>query len=205
MADLRLCSISDCGKPALTAGYCNAHYLRFWRHGDPLAGRTRNGNPRLFIDTVVRTYEGEDCLIWPYSKNSNGYGQINVGGKPEIVSRIVCEMVNGPPTGEARYAAHSCGKGDLGCVSPLHLSWKTPKGNAEDMVAHGTSPRGAKSASAKLSAENVTQIRSLFGLMSQRAISNSFGVSEQTICDIKKGRIWSHHKPTLPESTASAN
>ncbi len=30
------CSIPDCDNPAIRLGYCNAHYLRFKRHGDPL-------------------------------------------------------------------------------------------------------------------------------------------------------------------------
>lgn len=42
MAD-RICSVADCGNPHLARGFCNVHYLRWKKHGDPLIGaRTRN-------------------------------------------------------------------------------------------------------------------------------------------------------------------
>lgn len=40
------CSIEDCGKPCESRGYCNMHYTRWLRHGDPntvLRERNRNG------------------------------------------------------------------------------------------------------------------------------------------------------------------
>lgn len=192
MADLRLCSISDCGKPVQTAGYCNGHYLRFRRHGDPLAGRIGTGVPRRYLEDVVLSYDGDECLIWPFSNNSNGYGQISKGGRPEIVSRIVCEHVNGQHPPESNHAAHLCGNGRQGCVTPKHLVWKTPLENSADRAIHGTNPRGERNGHAKLTAEDILTIRSLFGVETQRQISRQFAVSEQTICDIKKGRVWSH-------------
>lgn len=37
MAIQSLCSVPGCDKPAKSLGYCNTHYLRFHRLGDPLA------------------------------------------------------------------------------------------------------------------------------------------------------------------------
>lgn len=34
-----MCSIEGCGRPVRQRGWCNRHYLRWQRHGDPLAGR----------------------------------------------------------------------------------------------------------------------------------------------------------------------
>lgn len=34
----RTCSIDDCGKPMLARGWCSAHWTRWKRHGDPMAG-----------------------------------------------------------------------------------------------------------------------------------------------------------------------
>lgn len=31
----RTCSVNGCEKPARTRGWCNAHYLKWYRHGDP--------------------------------------------------------------------------------------------------------------------------------------------------------------------------
>ena len=32
------CAVTDCNKTAITRGYCNPHYQRFYNYGDPLAG-----------------------------------------------------------------------------------------------------------------------------------------------------------------------
>jgi hypothetical protein len=39
MATPRLCSIPDCGKAVFSRGWCCAHWFRWRRHGDPLAGK----------------------------------------------------------------------------------------------------------------------------------------------------------------------
>lgn len=38
MANSRLCSIPDCGKPVRSKGWCNSHYLRHLIHGTPTGG-----------------------------------------------------------------------------------------------------------------------------------------------------------------------
>jgi hypothetical protein len=38
MSQDRTCAIADCESPAYRRSWCNAHYLRWRRHGDPLAG-----------------------------------------------------------------------------------------------------------------------------------------------------------------------
>jgi group I intron endonuclease len=52
------------------------------------------------------------------------------------------------------------------------------------------SNRGENAPLAKLTAENVTEIRRLFGTVSQRAIAKRFGVSEATVSMIKTGKNW---------------
>lgn len=32
------CAVAECGRPAHQKAMCNAHYKRWWRYGDPLAG-----------------------------------------------------------------------------------------------------------------------------------------------------------------------
>ena len=34
------CAVAECTKPVWTRGWCNAHYIRWQRHGDPLGGGT---------------------------------------------------------------------------------------------------------------------------------------------------------------------
>lgn len=167
------------------------HYQRFRNHGDPLGGRTLNGATEEYYRTIVLNYEGDDCLIWPYTRAGAGYGLMHRGGKAIIVSRAVCEEINGPPPTESHQAAHSCGKGHLGCVTKGHLSWKTPIDNQADRLTHGTLPRGERHGQSKLTEADVREIRSLKGKETQRAIAKRFGISRPNVSNIQRGWKWS--------------
>lgn len=188
MAALRLCSIPDCDKPLYGRGWCRAHYKRWTRHGDPLAGGptkirnpgpclidgcdkpakrhgwcyahfgrwkrhgdpeavgkgTPDGMPQIYLHDFVLPYDGDDCLIWPYAKNTSGYGHLYLDGHQVTVSRYACIAVNGEPPTPNHHAAHSCGMGKHGCVNPRHLSWKTPSENCMDKALHGTNRNGGR-------------------------------------------------------------
>jgi len=184
-----ICSIPDCGKAVHRRGLCNAHYKRLLRHGDPLGGGTAWGEPARFLNGAL-AYTGTDCLLWPYGRSSTGAGMIGLDGRMQLVSRIVCAKTHGPPPTPEHHAAHSCGKGDLGCISPTHLDWKTPAENEADKLMHGTMARGERHGAAKLTEANVHEIRSLQGAMTQIEIGEMFGVSAVAIGDIHAGRNW---------------
>lgn len=189
------CSIEGCERNAHRSargirGYCENHYKRFRRHGDPLGGGTSRGEPLRFINEVVLSYSGDDCLIWPYGRNADGRAQCRIDGKQTYVQRYVCKIAHGEPPTPKHESAHSCGKGHLGCVAKSHLSWKTMKENQADRLIHGTSPRGENSGSAKLTEPQVIEIRALRGLEPTRAIAKRYSVSPQTVSAIQTGRKW---------------
>lgn len=133
------CSIDGCGRGVVAKGWCMMHYRRNYKHGDPTARVTpANGEALRYFSGVVAAYQGEECLIWPFSKDKYGYGQIMMEGKRKIVSRLSCEIENGPPPSQNLDAAHSCGNGHLGCCSRRHMRWATRKENVADAKAHGT-------------------------------------------------------------------
>ena len=84
------CSLDGCDRPAAKRGWCNAHYLRWRRHGDPLAGRAFDGVVGRFLRDVVLDHKGDACLFWPYARSGYGYGQIYHLGRTQYVHRIVC-------------------------------------------------------------------------------------------------------------------
>jgi hypothetical protein len=130
------CSVDGCNNRHEAFGYCPTHYMRFKKHGSPTGGGTYAGETNEFLSKAA-TCKDAACLIWPFSK-TRWYGQINFDGRPQIASRVVCEMVNGPPPEEWYHAAHDCGNGHIGCVNGSHLAWKTPAQNNEDKWMHGT-------------------------------------------------------------------
>jgi hypothetical protein len=99
-------------------------------------------------------------------------------------------MTNGPPPTSKHQAAHSCGKGNLGCVSPKHLSWKTRAENEADKIEAGTSNRGERQWRAKLTADQVRAIRAREGTMTKEKIAEQFGVSPACIAAIHHRENW---------------
>lgn len=189
------CSVDGCtGNSHYTArgsrGFCGPHYERLRRHGDPLGGGTSLGEPMRFVREVALHHEGADCLIWPYSRNRDGYGSLRVNGKSACAHRYVCEIAHGAPPTPEHQAAHECGGGNLGCVSPRHLSWKTRQENKADELIHGTRNRGSRNGLSKLTAEQAREIIALRGQSSPRRLAVRFGVSEGTIRAAQAGKSW---------------
>ncbi|RVG08581.1 hypothetical protein CN204_04415 [Sinorhizobium meliloti] len=146
---------------------------------------------RFFVHEVAIKHQSDECLLWPYGKDSKGYGQITINGKNFGAHRYICLVVHGEPPTEKHHASHSCGNGHLGCVNPNHLGWKTNLENIQDMVAHGRSTRGEKHANAKLTEQQVNEILLLKSIKTQPEIAKQFGVSRSTIGMIHSGRNWS--------------
>jgi hypothetical protein len=191
MATPSICSIPDCGKPVHNVrGWCLAHYQRWRRHGDPLGGgrsHAPKGELPRFYREVVLQYEGDECLIWPYTRTKKGYAKL---GRYDYVCRMVCEERHGPPPTQKHQAAHSCGRGEDGCVTKRHLDWKTPSANQMDRVTHGTSNRGERCGSAKLTAPQVREIRELVGKIPHREIGAMYGIEAATVYSIMSGKSW---------------
>lgn len=132
-------------------------------------------------------HKGEKCLIWPFSRRWNGYGQIGVNGKTGYPHRVMCEMVNGAPPTPKHVAAHSCHNGGGGCVNPGHLSWKTPR---ENMLERQNIPDGQwGTRRTNLSPDHIARIIELRGKMNQREIGLMFGISYQHVSVIQNRKL----------------
>lgn len=194
MAAESLCAVSGCDKPVRNRGWCNSHYLRWRRHGDPLGGGTSTaaaGAPEKHLREVVLTYEGDDCLIWPFAKAGKGYGVITQDGKQVLVHRIVCKDAHGEPPTPEHEVAHSCGNGYGGCVAKRHLRWATRAENIADKRIHGTMARGERQGASKLKEDDIRAIRRMAGRRSQRQIAGIFNVSQRQVGRIIRDLSWS--------------
>jgi hypothetical protein len=149
-----------------------------------------------FIHDVALQHTGDECLFWPFGKNRDGYGQLTIDGKKVGAHRYICELAHGAPPTTEHQSAHSCGKGDEGCISQVHLSWKTPIENKADELLHGTRIRGERHVSAKLTEAAAREIINLKSAEPQRKLAERFRVSQMTISRIQSGRKWAHLSPT---------
>ena len=185
------CAVPGCGKFVFCREWCSSHYSRWLRHGDPLSGRTHNGEPKAFLELAF-AYAGQECLFWPYATDGNGYAQVWESGRLTHVTPMVCERANGKAPTPLHRAAHSCDNGHLGCISPTHLHWATPLENQREMVERDRSCRGMRHPGRILSDEDVRTIRSAARVTSQAKLAAQYGVSPSNINAIITRRSWRH-------------
>lgn len=190
MAAKSICLVETCGNLSVNGrGYCGAHYRRLLRYGDPLSGGPRRGEIAAWMEANA-SFQGTECLPWPYARTKDGYACIHVRGTVTTASRVMCEKVHGEAPSPLHVAAHSCGNGSDGCMNPNHLRWATTEENHADKKGHGTHLVGSANKSSKLSEDQVREIRSLHGQLSQAAVARKFGVSASTVRRIQRGIDW---------------
>lgn len=189
----RICSIESCDNKHVALGFCSKHWQRSRKHGTPNAEvgeRSSHYANVAYLLKVVLPYQGKDCFAWPFGESGSGYaGSIQWDGKRTPVQRIVCELKHGEPKDGDR-CRHLCGNGHLACVNPNHLAWGTPLQDRSDMVSHGRSTRGERHSGAKITEQQVRQIRCLKGSMVSREVGLLFGIGMKTVQQIWQRKSW---------------
>jgi len=149
-----------------------------------------NGTVIRYVEEVLLTYEGDECLTWPFSTNHQGYPQVRHAGRTRRVSRILCEAEHGAAPTAKHEAAHSCG--NEGCVTRRHLRWATRAENEADKRQHGTAPVGASNGRAKLSESDICAIIGAIGDEPRRLTAERFNISVTHVAYIQNGKSWRH-------------
>lgn len=123
------CSIPDCNNRHLARGWCQKHYTRWRKHGDPLVtlnpGLDQTDAERFYAKVVL---QANGCRLWTgaISGNPGGYGQFWVGGKLVGAHRWAYEHEIGPiPDGLT--LDHLCRV--RACVEVTHLEPVTLREN----------------------------------------------------------------------------
>lgn len=148
------------------------------RKGEPLHYRVGHAGGavrrRRRLTPELWTISSDGCWIWNGSRwNSEGHCAVWMNGKRLLAHRAVYEQEIGPiPHGLV--LDHLCKRPP--CVNPLHLEPVTPATNVR------------RSRATKLTPEQVEQIR--LSPLSCRRAALEFGVSHQTISDIRRGHSW---------------
>lgn len=194
----RLCSVEGCARSALARGWCNMHYHRWLRHGNPQAVTFIRGdlaaNFWLHVcqdgPILAVCPELGPCWIWTGSRVPDGYGQLTWDGKQRPAHVVSWFLAHGLWPGSL-HTLHRC---DLpSCVNPSHLFLGTNADNAADRDRKGRQARGESNGHAKLTADQVRAIRAARLLGSTLAeLAARHGVSLVAVHDVLSGRTWAH-------------
>lgn len=145
-----------------------------------------------------------DCWLWTGHRLKNGYGQFSLTTtRPVKAHRFAWELAHGPIPG-GMMVCHHCDNPP--CVRPDHLFLGTAKDNTQDAIRKGRmyagTPgpsrhrdrylRGERNQNAKLTAEQVKEIRRQRGAKTAKALAVEYGVSFALISHIQNGRVWRH-------------
>jgi len=155
-------------------------------------GRVRS-LPRHYVDAIGRKQFVRGKLL-ALNTNSAGYPLANLCVKMVYRAVPVHTLVLTTFKG-ARPRGMECCHNDGNRKNNLlsNLRWDTRAGNMADKIAHGTHMEGVRCPKAKLCNEKVKEIRRrIAGGEQQKSLALEFGVSRSVICEVNKGRAWSH-------------
>lgn len=134
----------------------------------------------------------DECWGWNGSKHYFGYGMFGeekAGKAKAYTAHTVSWMLaNGREIPDGMFVLHSCDNPE--CSNPAHLRLGTPQDNIDDMVRKGRHQHGENHPLAKLTDDQVRQIRADKRKLDD--IAREVGLRPNTISRIKTRAIFSH-------------
>jgi hypothetical protein len=121
------------------------------------------------------------------STSGPGYPVVRIGNRTTNVHRLVLETFVGPRP-EGCEACHCNGVRTDNRLA--NLRWDTARENQMDRARHGTSNRGERCGAVKLTEDQARYIMN--STEPGWELARRFAVSQQTICNLRKGRTWNH-------------
>jgi hypothetical protein len=127
------------------------------------------------------------------------YALIDANGEKQVViaHRLVAETFIGPAPSPVHEVAHNNGSRVSNHYS--NLRWATRKENDDDTVIHGTARVGKNNGNAKLSEQDVHDIRRIYREIKNRErsgkisdLARSYGIHHATVVGIATGKSWGH-------------
>ena len=157
----------------------------------PMRGMT--GWERVLFHGWTVTDAG--CWEFHATNTVRGYGRVTYGGTENTgyAHRLSYQHYVGEiPDG--KILRHRCD--NRICINPNHLQLGTKRENSQDMVDRGRSLKGERHHKSKLTEQDVRDIRDEYakGVLTQRMIGETYGVSDAQISHIVSRKGWAHVK-----------
>ncbi len=133
-----------------------------------------------------------ECWVWTAARNVAGYGQCGVAGMRMSAHRVAW-ILAGNSLSPEDCILHSCDNPP--CVNPAHMRIGTHLENAKDRESRGRGirrpRRGASATAARLTWEQVTEIRARYAAGERGAhLARAFGVGGSTLRHIVNWDTW---------------
>lgn len=136
------------------------------------------------------------CWTWTASLNEHGYGRIATGpksrgGRIVLAHRASWELHYGTIP-EGMGVLHRCDT--PACVRPDHLFLGDQSTNMRDCSQKGRTNQGERCPAAKLTAEQVREIRHRYaqGGVSQQRLADEYGLAQATVHELIVRETWKH-------------
>lgn len=191
---MTLCSVDGCPdpkSPKASHGMCSAHYQQFRRTGKVHSLRKTVSTRERFISHVDMS---GDCWIWTGVHDRHGYGRFGLSSKSEFRDESGMTQVGAHQFARAMdtgkwpelQTLHTCDVRN--CVNPEHLYEGTVKDNVRDKVVRGRTPALEQHGRARLTAQDVKDLRDR--KVSVKEMAKLRGVSKSTCYHARTGRNW---------------
>ena len=139
------------------------------------------------IENSIERLPFSGCWIWLLSVNKKGYGLINIDCLQRLAHRVSWRYFIGKIP-ENTHVLHKC---DVpSCINPAHLFLGSNLDNIADRVLKGRGINGERHPFAKLSAQDVSKIRSLAGSKTQSAIAIDYEMNQSILGRLLHGKTW---------------
>lgn len=146
-----------------------------------------------FNSNLITTSNG--CREWTGCRSVQGYGFVRINGKNIKTHRVSFEHSVGCPIRDGMFILHSCNNPP--CCNPDHLREGTHQDNMDDKLNSGRQPRGEANGRAKLTQQDVDEIRANPNKLTQYQLADLYGVKRPCIAKIQRGKIWSLQTPQI--------
>lgn len=117
----RKCAVSGCERPWYQREWCQAHYMRWYRNGDPEGGRGRLRVIGTPSERFPREYvvDPDGCWLWQGEISHNGYGRFRISKGKRIQAHRWSYLTFIGPIPDGWHVDHVCKV--RRCVNPDHL------------------------------------------------------------------------------------